>query len=83
MLLAKSSPNQSTEKPVPRLALLIALLALTTACNRTPALEDPAFAGLEPPTDIDEINGFDDSIDGIVVGDRLMEAGEYELALRA
>ncbi|MEJ6392444.1 tetratricopeptide repeat protein [Gymnodinialimonas sp. 2305UL16-5] len=65
-------------RPLPVLFLLIATAALA-ACNSRERL-DPAFAGIDPP---DAIPDSDDTIDGIVVGDRLMEAREFELALRA
>jgi tetratricopeptide (TPR) repeat protein len=55
------------------------ILILLAACNSTPRL-DSGFEGLEAP---DSIGRLDGAIDGLVVGDRLMEAGEYELALRA
>lgn len=56
-----------------------AILVLLAACNREPRL-DVGFEGLPPPEGIGRL---DSAIDGLVVGDRLMEAGEYELALRA
>ncbi len=59
--------------------LLPVLLLLLAACSREPRL-DAGFEGLEAP---DGIGRLDSAIDGLVVGDRLMEAGEYELALRA
>lgn len=62
--------------------VLLPLMAMLAACDTTPRL-DAAFEGLTAPQGIDEIDGYDDGIDGLVVGDRLMDAGEYELALRA
>ncbi len=59
--------------------VLLPFLACLAACNTTPRL-DTGFEGLEAPDGIGELDG---SIDGLIVGDRLMEAGEYELALRA
>lgn len=62
--------------PVPA---LIAVVAALGACNATPRL-DAGFEGLEPPAGIGRL---DEGVDGLIVGDRLMDAGEYELALRA
>lgn len=41
---------------------------------------DNPFEGLAPPPGIAALP---DGVDGVIVGDRLMEAGEFELALRA
>ena len=41
---------------------------------------DPAFQGLAPPPGTATLDG---GVDGMIVGDRLMAAGEYDLALRA
>ena len=41
---------------------------------------DPAFQGVEPPPGTAVLGT---GVDGMIVGDRLMAAGEYELALRA
>lgn len=41
---------------------------------------DPLYQGLEAPEDTATLRS---GVDGLVVGDRLMEAGEYELALRS
>jgi Flp pilus assembly protein TadD len=59
-----------------RSALLLGVIALAGAC--TPSgqlgLTDPVAPGLDAAAD---------SVDGLIVGHRLMDAGEYELALRA
>jgi Flp pilus assembly protein TadD len=61
--------------------LILAPLALS-ACLGPPRLDDPIpdLSGLNIP---DAVNGYDEGIDGLIVGDRLMANGEYELALRA
>ncbi|MEM1273072.1 MAG: tetratricopeptide repeat protein [Pseudomonadota bacterium] len=60
--------------------VVVALTALS-ACNTIPGERiDPAYQGLEPPAGTAVLR---DAVDGMIVGDRLMEAGEYELALRA
>jgi len=56
----------------------ILLILALTACGNTGGLgrsDDSPFAP--------EVASREDSIDGLIVGHRLMEAGEYELALRA
>jgi len=58
---------------------MIAALSLLTACQQTGGLgtsEDSPFA----PTGAYDL---DSSVDGLIVGHRLMAAGEYQLALRA
>lgn len=60
-------------------APLLVLISALAACNSTPRL-DAGFEGLEAPDGIGEL---DEGIDGLIVGDRLMEAGQHELALRA
>ncbi|MDG4648239.1 tetratricopeptide repeat protein [Roseibacterium sp. SDUM158017] len=59
-----------------RLATLVATLLLAGACTPQAPLSDtdPVFPGLDPEAP---------SVDGLIVGHRLMDAGEYELALRA
>lgn len=57
---------------------LVALVALS-ACGTGGAL-DPGYRGPPPPRGTPEI---DEAVDGLVVGHRLMAAGEYELALKA
>lgn len=60
--------------------LLAALLLFGLAsCESTAAL-DPGWQGLPPPPDTREIT---EAVDGLIVGHRLMAAGEYELALKA
>lgn len=67
---------------VPRFLFATSLCLVLSACNGGDRL-DPAFAGLEAPADIDTFDGYEEGIDGLIVGDRLMAAGQYELALRA
>ncbi len=57
--------------------LLVAIL--TAACSQTGGLRAPD-GGNYAPSGVDASR---DSVDGLTVGHRLMEAGEYELALRA
>lgn len=54
-------------------ALLVIFLTLA-ACSQGPSAENPYAPGLKK-------NG--DAVDGLIVGNRLMAAGEYELALDA
>ena len=54
-------------------AFLLLLIALA-ACSQGPSREDPYAPGLQK-------NG--EAVDGLVVGNRLMAAGEYDLALEA
>lgn len=63
------------------IALILAPLALS-ACVGTPRL-DPVLPDLEALDIPDDIDGYEEEVDGLVVGDRLMENGEFELALRA
>lgn len=60
-------------------APLFLLFTALAACNSTPRL-DAGFEGLDAPEGIGELT---ESIDGLIVGDRLMQAGQHELALRA
>ncbi|MEX3016482.1 tetratricopeptide repeat protein [Gymnodinialimonas hymeniacidonis] len=63
------------------LFLSLAPLALS-ACLGEPRLDSglPDLEGLNVPSTVD---GYEEGIDGLIVGDRLMSNGEYELALRA
>lgn len=61
--------------PLPLLLLCLGL----AACAQDHRLE-PLNEGIPPPPDV---KGVEDSVDGLVVGHRLMAAGEYELALKA
>lgn len=61
----------------PRLALLGASLVFLAACQ--PAGDRSAFAENRPP----RADARGEGVDGLSTGHRLMEAGEYELALRA
>lgn len=57
---------------------MAALVALA-ACAQ-PSRLGPGFEGLPPPAGSPEIT---EAVDGLIVGHRLMAAGEYELALKA
>lgn len=57
----------------------ILVIAALAACNSSPRL-DPGLEGLSAPDSVGELQ---DGLDGLVVGDRLMDAGQHELALRA
>ncbi|MDP4032032.1 MAG: tetratricopeptide repeat protein [Pseudorhodobacter sp.] len=59
--------------------LAFASFALLAACQATGGLSPAAVARNAPPAADARGNG----VDGLLVGHRLMEAGEYELALRA
>lgn len=59
-------------------APLIALVLVLSGCGEDPRLE-PLNQGLPPPPGV---RGVDDAVDGLIVGHRLMAAGEYELALK-
>jgi tetratricopeptide (TPR) repeat protein len=54
------------------------IIAALTACNSDRL--DPGLSGLSAPDSVGELQ---EGLDGLVVGDRLMDAGQYELALRA
>ena len=60
-------------------APLILILTALAACNFTPRL-DGSGDGVTAPASVGRL---DDGLESLIVGDRLMEAGEYELALRA
>jgi Flp pilus assembly protein TadD len=62
--------------PAVRPAIVLCALALATACMPAEpiGLTDPVAPGLDPDAQ---------SVDGLIVGHRLMDSGEYELALRA
>ncbi|KGB81178.1 hypothetical protein JT55_14760 [Rhodovulum sp. NI22] len=55
------------------------LVWLLAACQTTGGLS-PVYKGLAPPPGTPRIT---EAVDGLVVGHRLMAAGEYELALKA
>ncbi|MCU4655190.1 tetratricopeptide repeat protein [Roseibacterium sp. SDUM158016] len=59
-----------------RICVALAVLAVATACTPSAPLtsSDPDLPGLDTGGT---------SVDGLIVGHRLMESGEYELALRA
>lgn len=58
--------------------LFLLILALA-ACNFTPRL-DAGDDGVNAPASVGQL---DPSIDSLIAGDRLMAAGQFELALRA
>ena len=58
--------------------LLILTIALS-GCEETPSLTGPDADPFAPSGVIDQ----DASVDGLIVGHRLMEAGQYELALKS
>lgn len=61
------------------LRILIAATFLLAACQTTGGLL-PTNEGLPPPPGTEEVT---EAVDGLIVGHRLMAAGEYELALKA
>ncbi|WP_461428552.1 tetratricopeptide repeat protein [Gymnodinialimonas sp.] len=63
----------------PALTVTAAAMITLTACNFTPRLD----AGDNDVTAPASVGQLDSSLDSLITGDRLMEAGEYELALRA
>lgn len=60
-------------------AAILAIAALA-GCNAFSPRLDPGIEGLSAPGSIGELQ---DGLDALVVGDRLMDAGQHELALRA
>ncbi|MBY4895033.1 tetratricopeptide repeat protein [Rhodobacteraceae bacterium N5(2021)] len=74
------TPEQffSTRQTVLKHAPLILLMITLTACTLTPRLD--VGDGVNAPASVGQL---DDSQASLITGDRLMEAGEYELALRA
>lgn len=62
------------------LVLSILTVAVLSACQTTEPALGPTYQGLAPPEGTRSVT---ESVDQMLVGDRLMEAGEYELALRA
>ncbi len=59
--------------------LAVAMASALTACDNTGGLRQSENSPFAPTTTDSEVN----SVDGLTVGHRLMEAGEYELALKA
>lgn len=59
-------------------APLLAIGLALAACAEDTRLE-PLNEGLPPPPGVESV---EDAVDGLIVGHRLMAAGEYELALR-
>jgi len=62
-----------------RTTVLLLGIALLAACNSTGGLSPADIAGNAPLA----ADASEKGVDGLLVGHRLMEAGEYELALRA
>ncbi|MEJ6391517.1 tetratricopeptide repeat protein [Gymnodinialimonas ulvae] len=81
-MLAPEWFSKTKGAQVPRKCLLILAPLALSACLGPPRLDTgfPDLTGLNIP---DTVNGYDEGIDGLIVGDRLMANGEYELALRA
>lgn len=67
--------RQTVLKHAPLLILAMSL----SACNLTPRLDASDDNVNAPPS----VGRLDSSLDSLITGDRLMEAGEFELALRA
>jgi Flp pilus assembly protein TadD len=57
-------------------------IVMLAACNQTQPLA-PLDPGLETVAAPDGTVVLTEAVDGLIVGDRLMEAGQYDLALRA
>ncbi|MEM1078792.1 MAG: tetratricopeptide repeat protein [Pseudomonadota bacterium] len=76
----KACPNAVARSTAARSVLLGCATSLMISCTQTnPALEDLGDNPFPPSAlALDE-----EAVDGLVVGNRLMEAGEYDLALRA
>jgi len=64
--------------PLNRVGIITGLF-LMAACQQTGGLE-PYHEGLPPPPGTQKVT---EAVDGLIVGHRLMAAGEYELALKA
>jgi Flp pilus assembly protein TadD len=60
-------------------ALGFSMMMALAACQTTGGLT-PLYEGPEPPPGTPEVT---QAVDGLIVGHRLMAAGEYELALKA
>ncbi|MBF9043265.1 tetratricopeptide repeat protein [Rhodobacterales bacterium HKCCE4037] len=67
---------------MPRIFILILAPLALSACFGAPRLDSgiPDLEGLNIP---DTVDGYEEGVDGLIVGDRLMANGEYELALRS
>lgn len=63
-----------------RTALALLTLTLLAACENTGGLAPLKDTGIYAPTGV---NTREESVDGLIVGHRLMAAGQYELALEA
>lgn len=67
--------------PRARVASIVVGLGLLSACSEDPMLTDAVEQnGIFPPT---ASAPGENAVDGLLVGNRLMQAGEYDLALRA
>lgn len=62
-----------------RYPVLLAMIGLLAACQTTGGQRDESPSPYAPAGRVNDEN----AVDGLLVGHRLMEAGEYELALRA
>lgn len=72
-----AAPSRDVLRTALRCAILsFALSACSTDAPTVPSLEDGPFPPAAVSSDVQ-------SVDGLTVGNRLMSAGEYELALRA
>jgi Flp pilus assembly protein TadD len=66
--------------PPGRALLLFSATLLLTACQMDQGGLQPLYQGIKPPPGTPQVHK---AVDGLVVGRRLMAAGQYELALRA
>jgi tetratricopeptide (TPR) repeat protein len=62
-----------------QLVIPFTIICLAAGCAEDPRL-DPLHQGPAAPAGVETVQ---DAVDGLVVGHRLMAAGEYELALKA
>lgn len=77
--MASTKPFRRARSSAAILPLLVALAGLG-GCATTATGLGPARQGPPPPPGTPEIT---ESVDGLIVGHRLMAAGEYELALKS
>ncbi|WP_093360490.1 tetratricopeptide repeat protein [Tropicimonas isoalkanivorans] len=72
--------NRHQGRPTQRLSALVCALCLAvSACDKDDERLQPLNQGPALPKGV---QGTETAVDGLVVGHRLMEAGEYELALK-
>lgn len=64
----------------PHFLLWFCLFALFTACDQREGALDALYEGPKAPTGTKKVT---EAVDGLLVGHRLMAAGEFELALRS